>query len=36
VAEEAVALITAGVRELPAVYDEVEAMTSKAIVHDAF
>jgi CO/xanthine dehydrogenase Mo-binding subunit len=35
VAEEAVALITAEYEELPAVYDEVEAMTSKAIVHDA-
>src|SRR3954470_21728628 len=35
VAEEAVHLITAEYDELPAVYDEVEAMTSKAIVHDA-
>ncbi len=35
VAEEAVHLITAEYEELPAVYDEVEAMTSKAIVHDA-
>src|SRR5258706_1171885 len=35
VAEEAVHLITAQYEELPAVYDEVEAMTSKAIVHDA-
>ena len=34
-AEEAVHLITAEYEELPAVYDEVEAMTSKAIVHDA-
>src|SRR5215208_6191487 len=34
VAEEAVHLITAEYDELPAVYDEVEAMTSKAIVHD--
>jgi len=34
VAEEAVHLITAEYEELPAVYDEVEAMTSKAIVHD--
>jgi CO/xanthine dehydrogenase Mo-binding subunit len=33
-AEEAVHLITAEYEELPAVYDEVEAMTSKAIVHD--
>jgi len=33
VAEEAVHLITAEYEELPAVYDEVEAMTSKAIVH---
>src|SRR5574339_103868 len=34
VAEEAVHLISAEYDELPAVYDEVEAMTSKAIVHD--
>src|SRR6185436_3462502 len=34
VAEEAVHLINAEYDELPAVYDEVEAMTSKAIVHD--
>src|SRR3954452_19388005 len=34
VAEEAVHLISAEYEELPAVYDEVEAMTSKAIVHD--
>ena len=34
VAEEAVHLIRAEYHELPAVYDEVEAMTSKAIVHD--
>src|SRR5258708_4920264 len=34
VAEEALHLITAEYEELPAVYDEVEAMTSKAIVHD--
>src|SRR5512145_538977 len=35
VAEEASHLIVAEYEELPAVYDEVEAMTSKAIVHDA-
>jgi CO/xanthine dehydrogenase Mo-binding subunit len=35
IAEEATHLITAEYEELPAVYDEVEAMTSKAIVHDA-
>ncbi len=35
VAEEAAHLIVAEYEELPAVYDEVEAMTSKAIVHDA-
>src|SRR5213075_941890 len=35
VAEEAVHLITAEYDELPAVYDEVEAVSSKAIVHDA-
>jgi CO/xanthine dehydrogenase Mo-binding subunit len=34
VAEEAAQLITADYGELPAVYDEVEAMTSEAIVHD--
>jgi CO/xanthine dehydrogenase Mo-binding subunit len=34
VAEEAVHLITAEYDEMPAVYDEIEAMTSKAIVHD--
>jgi CO/xanthine dehydrogenase Mo-binding subunit len=34
VAEQAVQLIEAEYEELPAVYDEVEAMTSKAIVHD--
>jgi CO/xanthine dehydrogenase Mo-binding subunit len=34
VAEEAVQLIVAEYDELPAVYDEVEAVTSKAIVHD--
>jgi CO/xanthine dehydrogenase Mo-binding subunit len=33
VAEEATHLIVAEYEELPAVYDEVEAMTSKAIVH---
>jgi len=35
VAEEAAHLIVAEYQELPAVYDEVEAMTSTAIVHDA-
>jgi CO/xanthine dehydrogenase Mo-binding subunit len=35
VAEEASHLIVAEYEELAAVYDEVEAMTSKAIVHDA-
>ncbi|MGH8742118.1 MAG: xanthine dehydrogenase family protein molybdopterin-binding subunit, partial [Burkholderiales bacterium] len=35
VAEEAAHLIVAEYEELPAVYDEVEAMTSKAIVHEA-
>ncbi len=35
VAEEAVHLIEAEYEELAAVYDEVEAMSSKAIVHDA-
>ena len=34
VAEEASHLVVAEYEELPAVYDEVEAMTSKAIVHD--
>ena len=34
VADEAAHLIVAEYEELPAVYDEVEAMTSKAIVHD--
>jgi CO/xanthine dehydrogenase Mo-binding subunit len=34
VADEAVQLIEAEYEELPAVYDEVEAMTSGAIVHD--
>jgi CO/xanthine dehydrogenase Mo-binding subunit len=34
VAEEAVHLITAEYEELPAVFDEVEAVGSKAIVHD--
>jgi len=34
VAEEAAGRIVAEYGELPAVYDEVEAMTSKAIVHD--
>ena len=34
VAEEAAHLIVAEYEPLPAVYDEVEAMTSKAIVHD--
>ena len=34
VAERAVQLITAEYEELPAVYDEIEAMTSEAIVHD--
>src|SRR5438132_2375133 len=35
VAEEALHLISAEYDELPAVYDEVEAVSSKAIVHDA-
>src|SRR5437588_1598414 len=35
VAEEAAHLITAEYDELPAVYDEVEAVSSKAIVHEA-
>src|SRR5437016_121249 len=34
VAEAAVQLITAEYEELPAVYDEVEALTSKVYVHD--
>jgi CO/xanthine dehydrogenase Mo-binding subunit len=34
VAEEAASRIVAEYEELPAVYDEVEAMTSRAIVHD--
>jgi CO/xanthine dehydrogenase Mo-binding subunit len=34
VAERAVQLIEADYDELPAVFDEVEAMTSKAVVHD--
>ncbi len=34
VAEEAAQLIYADYEELPAVYDEIEAMTSEAIVHD--
>src|SRR5437764_14571133 len=34
VAEEAVHLISAEYDEMPAVYDEVEAMSSKVIVHD--
>ncbi len=34
IAEEAVHLIVAEYEELPAVYDEVEAMSSEAIVHD--
>jgi CO/xanthine dehydrogenase Mo-binding subunit len=34
VAEEAAHLIVAEYEELPAVYDEVEAMTSKAVVHE--
>ncbi|HEY2136810.1 MAG TPA: molybdopterin cofactor-binding domain-containing protein, partial [Xanthobacteraceae bacterium] len=34
VAERAVELIAAEYEELPAVYDEVEALTSRAIVHD--
>jgi CO/xanthine dehydrogenase Mo-binding subunit len=34
VAEEAAGLIVAEYEALPAVYDEVEAMTSKAIVHE--
>src|SRR5690242_12713066 len=34
VAEQAVQLIDAAYEELPAVYDEIEALTSRAIVHD--
>jgi CO/xanthine dehydrogenase Mo-binding subunit len=34
IAEEAAQLITAEYEELPAVFDEIEAMTSQAIVHD--
>jgi CO/xanthine dehydrogenase Mo-binding subunit len=34
VADQAVQLITAEYEELPAVYDEVDALTSKAYVHD--
>jgi CO/xanthine dehydrogenase Mo-binding subunit len=34
IAEEAASLIEAVYEELPAVFDEVEAMTSKAVVHD--
>ena len=34
VAEEAARLIVADYEELPAVFDEVEAMTSKAVVHE--
>ena len=34
IAEQAVQLITADYDELPAVYDEVEALTSKIYVHD--
>ena len=34
VAERAVQLIAADYEELPAVYDEIEALTSRAIVHD--
>jgi CO/xanthine dehydrogenase Mo-binding subunit len=34
VAEQAVQLIAADYDELPAVYDEIEALTSRAIVHD--
>ncbi|MFL6570745.1 MAG: xanthine dehydrogenase family protein molybdopterin-binding subunit [Burkholderiales bacterium] len=35
VAEEAAHLVTVEYEELPAVYDEIEAMTSAAIVHEA-
>src|SRR5262245_40004297 len=34
IAEEAVQLITAEYEELPAVFDEVEALTAKVFVHD--
>ncbi len=34
VAEQAVSLIVADYEELPAVYDEIVAMTSRAVVHD--
>src|SRR5256885_9394690 len=34
IAEQAVQLISAEYEELPAVFDEVEAMTSNAFVHD--
>jgi CO/xanthine dehydrogenase Mo-binding subunit len=34
IAEAAAQLIVADYEEMPAVYDEVEAMTSKAVVHD--
>ena len=34
IAEEAASLIEADYEELPAVFDEVEAMTPKAVVHD--
>jgi CO/xanthine dehydrogenase Mo-binding subunit len=34
IAEEAAGLITAEYEELPAVYDEVEAMTAEVLVHD--
>src|SRR5580692_5869561 len=34
IAEEALGLITAEYEELPAVYDEIEAATSTAIVHE--
>jgi CO/xanthine dehydrogenase Mo-binding subunit len=34
IAEQAVQLITAEYEELPAVYDEIEALTSKVYVHD--
>src|SRR5438132_13250745 len=34
IAEQAVQLITAEYQELPAVFDEVEALTSKVFVHD--
>ena len=34
IAEEAVGLITAEYEELPGVFDEVEAMTAKTLVHD--